>query len=91
MLKNYFKTAFRNLWKNRFYSSINLLGLSVGLAIGLIILLWVKDELSYDRFHTNAPHIYRAVSNLDLAGSKRPEGNTPAPISVYSKSEIPEG
>lgn len=90
MYRNYFKTAFRNLWKNRFYSSINLLGLSVGLAVGLIILLWVKDELSYDRFHANAPHIYRAVSNLDLAGSKKAWGNTPAPISVYSKSEIPE-
>lgn len=90
MYRNYFKTAFRNLWKNRFYSSINLLGLSVGLAVGLIILLWVKDELSYDRFHANAPQIYRAVSNIGTGGTKQSWGNIPAPISVYSKNEIPE-
>lgn len=90
MIKNYFITAWRNLWKNRFYSSINLLGLSVGLAVGLIILLWVKDELSYDRFHDNAPNIYRVVSNLGTGNSKQAWGNIPAPISVYSKSEMPE-
>ncbi len=90
MIKNYFKTAWRNLWKNRFYSTINLLGLSVGLAIGLIILLWVKDELSYDRFHEQSAHLYRVVSNVGSGTGKQSWGSVPAPVAVYSLDEIPE-
>jgi putative ABC transport system permease protein len=51
MFKNYFKTAWRNLVKNKFYSLINIVGLSAGLAVGILILLWVQDELSFDSFH----------------------------------------
>lgn len=90
MFKNYFKTAWRNLWKNRFYSSINLLGLSVGLAVGLIILLWVKDELSYDRFHTDAPNIYRVIAHLGTGSSKQSWDGVPAPIGAYGKTQVPE-
>ena len=90
MFKNYFKTAWRNLWNNRFYSSINLLGLSIGLAVGLIILLWVKDELSYDRFHKDTPNIYRVVAHLGTGSSKQVWGNVPAPIGVYGKNQVPE-
>lgn len=90
MFRNYFKTAWRNLWKNRFYSSINLLGLSIGLAVGLIILLWVKDEWSYDRFHQNSPHIYKVVAHLGTGSSQQVWGNTPAPIAIYSKNQVPE-
>lgn len=90
MIKNYFKTAWRNLWKNRFYSSINLLGLSVGLAVGLIILLWVKDELSYDRFHAEAPHIYKVIAHLGTGSSKQSWDGVPAPIGAYGKSQVPE-
>ena len=61
MLKNYFKTAWRNLLKNKFYSLINLTGLTVGLAIGILILLWVEDEHSFDSFHKNTADIYRKV------------------------------
>lgn len=59
MFKNYFKTAFRNLRRNKVYSAINILGLSLGLACGMLIILYVKDELSYDRFHKNVEQIYR--------------------------------
>ncbi len=61
MLRNYIKTAWRNLWKNKFYTSINIAGLAIGLAVGLIILLWVNDEKSYDRFHSKQEEIYRVV------------------------------
>ncbi len=59
MLKNYFKTAFRNLQRNKVYSSINILGLSLGLACAMLIILYVKDEVSYDRFHKDFSQIYR--------------------------------
>ena len=58
MLKNYFKTAFRNLQRNKVYSLINILGLSLGLACAMLIILYVKDEVSYDRFHKQIDRIY---------------------------------
>ncbi len=64
MFKNYLKTAWRNLWRNKFYSVINITGLAVGLAVGIMILLWVQDEFSYDRFHVNAANIYKVNSHL---------------------------
>lgn len=59
MWRNYFKTALRNLWKHKFYSAINILGLALGMACFLFILIYVKDELSYDRYHEQAEQIYR--------------------------------
>ena len=59
MFKNYFKTAFRNLARNKIYSFINIAGLSIGLACAMLIMLYVKDEVSFDRFHKNANNIYR--------------------------------
>ena len=51
MIRNFFKTAIRNLFRNKVYSLINILGLSLGLACTMLIILYVKDEVSYDRFH----------------------------------------
>ncbi len=59
MFKNYFKTAFRNLARNKVYSFINIAGLSIGLASAMLIMLYVKDEVSFDRFHKNVNNIYR--------------------------------
>src|SRR4029079_8677495 len=59
MFKNYFKTAFRNLERNKIYSFINIFGLSIGLACAMLIMLYVKDEVSFDRFHKNVNQIYR--------------------------------
>lgn len=90
MIKNYLKTAWRNLVKNKFYSVINVAGLTLGLAIGILILLWVQDELSFDTFHKNAKNIYR----LDIQGGT---GTTKqifefgvAPIAQLAKQELPE-
>ncbi len=71
MLKNYFKTALRNLLRNKVYSFINIAGLSLGLACCLLIFLYSKDEISYDRFHKNKENIYRIVANVT-----NPQGNT---------------
>ena len=59
MIYNYFKIAFRNLLRSKAYSIINITGLSIGLASSILILLWVQNELSYDKFHKNAGQIYR--------------------------------
>jgi len=62
MFKNYLKTALRNLTRNKVYSFINIIGLSLGLACSMLIMLYVKDEVSYDRFHGEANRIYRITS-----------------------------
>jgi putative ABC transport system permease protein len=64
MLKNYFKIAYRNIIRHKAYSFINLSGLAIGMASSILILLWVQNELSYDKFNTNAKQIYRVVCSL---------------------------
>ena len=63
MLKNYLKIAFRNIIRHKAYSIINISGLAIGMASSILILLWVQNELSYDRFHKNAGQIYRITVN----------------------------
>ena len=78
MFRNYFKTTWRNLVRNKIYSLINIAGLSIGLACAMLIILYVKDEVSYDRFHANAGNIYRIVTQgLSKNGVKgRKDPNT---------------
>lgn len=76
MFKNYFKTAFRNLSRNKIYSLINIAGLSIGLACAILIMLYVKDEVSFDRFHQNVKNIYRIVSEQTYEGQKHKDPNT---------------
>jgi len=59
MLKNYFKIAFRNIIRHKAFSAINISGLAIGMASSILILLWVQNELSYDRFHKTADRLYR--------------------------------
>ena len=68
MIKNYFKVAFRNIWKNKGYSAINIFGLAIGLATCLLITLYVTNELSYDNYTKNAYRIYRINSDLRFGG-----------------------
>src|SRR6476661_7265583 len=78
MFKNYFTVALRNLSRNKIYSFINIAGLSIGLACAMLIILYVKDEVSYDRFHANVNNIYRIVTQgVDKNGHKgRKDPNT---------------
>lgn len=68
MFKNYFKTAIRNILRHKSYSAINISGLAIGMASSIFILLWVRNELSYDKFHTNADRIFRITA--DASGFK---------------------
>ena len=70
MIKNYFKTTWRNITRNKVYSIINIIGLSLGLTCAILIMLYVKDEVSYDRFHNQVGNIYRVVNkNINPDGS----------------------
>ncbi len=68
MLKNYFKIAWRNLLKSKVYSAINILGLSIGMAVALIIALWIWDELSYDHYHTNHQQLAQVMTTQTFNG-----------------------
>ncbi len=76
MVKNYLMIAWRNLVKNKIFSLINIAGLSIGLACAMLILLYVKDEVSFDRFHKNVNNIYRIVSKSKHAGVEYKDCNT---------------
>ena len=69
------------------YSFINITGLAAGLAVSILLLLWVRDELSYDRFNVNAENIYRLVPKFD---DQNIWSETPAPAAVYAKKDLPE-
>ena len=90
MLINYLKVAFRNIFKHKVYSFINIAGLAVGMAVCIIIMLWVFDELSYDRFHTNANDIYRVCIRYEDAGQYRNHWRTPPPLAEALKHDYPE-
>lgn len=83
MFSNYFKIAFRNFLRHKAYTFINISGLAIGIACCIMIMLWVQDELSYDRFHENADDLYVATFSN---GSKV----TPTALSPYLKEEYPE-
>ncbi|MBB6130424.1 ABC transporter permease [Mucilaginibacter lappiensis] len=90
MLKNYIKTAWRNLLKNKFYSFINIVGLTVGLAIGILILLWVQNELSFDSFHKKAPNIYRMAIFGGTGASRQIWSQDVAPMGPLAKQQLTE-
>ena len=89
MFKNYIKTAWRSLWKNKFYTLLNIGGLAVGLATGIMLLLWVQNELSFDRFHKDYKHIYQFSTHFSSNGEERVWSGIPGPLSIMAKS-IPE-
>jgi len=90
MFKNYFKTAWRNMLHNRTSSLINISGLSIGIACTLLIVIFIKNELSYDRFHRNADRIFQVVLNGNMDGQEFWAGNTPPPVGAALTSNIPE-
>src|SRR6187431_689309 len=89
MLTNYFKIAFRNLWKNKGYSAINIFGLAVGLATCLLILLYVWDELSFDRFNDKADRIFRVQSDIKMGGSELKLSVSSDPMGATLKRDYP--
>ena len=90
MFRNYFKTTFRNLWKNKTYSSINIIGLAIGTLCCLYILLYVKDQYSYDKHHDNAKDIYRITTSLAVKGDKHNMATASPPIAPAIKHDFAE-
>src|SRR5271165_1108788 len=90
MIRNYIKTAWRNLLKNKFYSLINIAGLTAGLAIGILILLWVQDELSFDGFHKQTANIYRLELFGGTGASRQIWSVGVAPIGPLVKKQLPK-
>lgn len=90
MLKNYLKTAWRNLMKHKTFSIINIAGLSIGITICFIIMLFVQDELSYDRFNKNADRMVRVAFKADINGGKIFETNVMPPVAAAMKNDYPE-
>jgi predicted permease len=90
MLRNYFKVALRNLSRNKVYSIINIAGLSIGMACCVLILLWVQDELSYDRFHKGADSLYRVTEAWNDHGETKRDALTSSLLAPALKEELPE-
>lgn len=90
MIKNFITIAFRNLLKQRFYTLINVLGLSIGIACFVMITLYVADELSYDRFHPQAENTYRVGLRGQLSGQEINVAVTCPPMAFSVVEEFPE-
>ena len=90
MIKTYLKTAFRSLVKNKGFTFINVLGLALGLAACLLIVFYVFDELSYDRFNTKADRIFRVNNEVKFGGNTNSYASSPAPTAAALKADFPE-
>jgi ABC-type antimicrobial peptide transport system permease subunit len=90
MIKSSFKSAFRNIRRHLGFSSINIAGLAVGMACGLLILLWVQDELQFDGFHANLDRLYRVVQEAEHSGHKVNLCRTPPNLQPVLKNDYPE-
>jgi putative ABC transport system permease protein len=90
MLRNYLKTALRNLWKNKGFSAINIIGLAIGLATCLLIMIYVMDELSYDRYNEKADRIYRVDGEIKFGGNHLVLAVAPAPTGPAMLKDYPE-
>ncbi len=90
MLKNYLKTAIRNLWKNKVFSAINVIGLAAGLAVFLMIVLFVTDELNYDKFNKNADRIYRLDAEIYFNNTLFDAAVSPEPLAATLVKDFPQ-
>lgn len=90
MIGSYFKVAFRNLTKHKFYSIINIAGLAVGVACGILIYLFVSNELSYDTFHENSDRTYRITRHGSLNATEFHNAVAAAPMAFSMVSDLPE-
>jgi putative ABC transport system permease protein len=90
MFNNYLKIALRNIFKHKGYSLINIVGLAIGMACCLLILLYIQDELSYDRYHENADRIYRVIEEVRLEGVGEESSSMPFPTGDTLPLEYPD-
>jgi ABC-type antimicrobial peptide transport system permease subunit len=89
MFKNYFKTTFRNLWKNKTYSFLNIFGLAVGIACAAFIFLWVEDEVTFNHNFAKRDYLYHVMQNEKSDAGISTNGSTPGPLAAALKTDIP--
>src|SRR5215813_8797890 len=89
MIKNYLKTAWRNLWRNRTYSFLNIFGLAIGIACAGLIFLWVEDELNWDKFNVKKNNLYFVRENQKYDTYTATFGSTPGVMAPVMQAEIP--
>ncbi|MEQ9301449.1 MAG: FtsX-like permease family protein [Cyclobacteriaceae bacterium] len=90
MLRNYFKITYRNLFRQKVYSFLNISGLAIGLACSILIFLYVSDELSYDRFHEKSERIYRVLERFESEGNGEHSASLPFPTGPTLQQEFPD-
>src|SRR6266487_2931799 len=90
MIRNYLKTAWRNLWKNKSFSLINIMGLALGLTCSLLIMLWVNDEYKVDAFHKNGAQLYSVFEKQFRDGQITAFHSTPGILADEMKKVFPE-
>src|SRR6476646_3786117 len=89
MLRNFFRTTLRNLWKNKTYSFLNIFGLAIGIACAALIFLWVEDEVAYDKFNTKKDRLYFARVNAPMDAGVFTHWSTPGVMAPVIQEEIP--
>ncbi len=90
MILNYIKTAYRNILRNKFYTFLNILGLSIGFVVFIFLFLYVNDELTYDKHHEKHKRIYRIASDFSIANRNERFAIVPIPMGPAFKIEFPE-
>lgn len=90
MFRNYFKIAWRNLFRNKGFSLTNLLGLTIGITCTILIFLWVQDELTYNKFHANYDAIYKIKANRDFNNQVFTDDNMVLPLAKTLKEKLPQ-
>ena len=90
MLTNYLKTAFRSFKRHKGSFFINVIGLSIGMACSILILLWVMDELNYDKFHADSDRIYQVMEHQTYSDNIMTTLSTPGILAPALKEEVPE-
>jgi hypothetical protein len=88
MIKNYLTVAFRNLWKNKVFSLINILGLAIGICASLIIFLIVQYDFTFDKFHKDSDRLYRVVSNFKFGGETYHNSGVSSPMATNAGKSI---
>jgi putative ABC transport system permease protein len=90
MFKSYLKIAWRNIWRNKAFSITNLSGLTIGMTCTMLILLWVQDELNWDKFHPDHQNIYQLMVNRDFNGEVNTDKSVPFPLAEELKRNFPQ-
>ena len=89
MLSNYLKAYLRNLWKNRTYTFLNIIGLAVGIACSTLIFLWIEDEFTYDQQFEKKKYLYQVMENQTYDGHTYTFSATPGPLAPGITADMP--